>query len=91
MGSQRSLSLVISSTSVRSFGLVLGLDNDDDCSDDGLALGSDDSLALGSDDGLALGSDDGSALGSDDGSALGSDDSSALGSDEDGFVHTWLQ
>ena len=82
MGSQRSLSLVISSTSVRSFGLVLGLvvhkvllDVDDACSDDGLALGSDDGLALGSDDG----------------SALGSDDSSALGSDGDGFVHTWLR
>ena len=51
------------------------LDVDDDCCDDGLALGSDDGLALGSDDG----------------SALGSDDSSALGSDEDGFVHTWLR
>ena len=81
MGSQRSLSLVTSSTSVRSFGLVFVswskvlLDVDDDCSDDGLALGSDDGLALGSDDG----------------SALGSDDSSALGSDGDGFVHTWLR
>ena len=65
MGSQRSVSLVISSTSVRSFGLVLGLvvhkvllDVDDDCSDDGLALGSDDGSALGSDDSSALGSDE---------------------------------
>ena len=54
MGSQRSLSLVNSSTSVRLFNLVLGIVVLlDDCSDDGLALGSDDGLALGSDDGLA--------------------------------------